>query len=310
MIEKIGERQWIEKYKSCLQNESLIRLIKYGSIPEIGSWAFLKLAFLWSCASTYTNIIGHRYPNIFYVDLFSGSGLYNFKDYSKNKQFLLGSSILMSTATFKYPFKKCFFFEKNRETANLLEKRLCTLKDNKKLTCNNYILLDDSNKKIEEVISEISGINGVHFLLFVDPYSTEIHWNTMKKLLSLAYPSFDMIFNFQPFGINRKSYSPETLIDYFGDEEYNKYLRKQNVLDLLESYYIQKLKKYKMVKTTKIIKIESGKGGFYYDLIYTTRKDKPQWLPAIEHIKKMTEKFTGYEVSIISDPLLPSLTKF
>lgn len=312
-MSKTSEREWVEKYKLAVQNEKLINILDFYPIPQVGAWTFLKLAFLWNFAHTYTNIIGGRYANMCYVDLFSGSGLGFFKNYGGNTQFLLGSPTLMATIDCKHPFKKCFFFESVEENINVLRKRLEILKHNEKMTCEDYVIIpEDSNIRIDEVIDNLRKTSNAHFLLFVDPYSTEIHWSTMEKLLSLKYPSFDMIFNFQPFGVNRKSYRPETLIQYFGDEEYKKYLKvpKEKRLDMLESYYIQKLKRYRMVKTVRVIRITSGKGGFYYDLIYTTRKEKPPWLPAIEHVKTMIGGFTGYEVSIIFDPLFLSLDKF
>jgi len=312
MVKKISStRDWIEKYLSIVQNKELLTLLKKSeTIQESGPWSFLKLAFLWCFAQTYTNIIGYasRYKNICYVDLFSGCGMSSFEDYGRKTNFLLGSPVMMATAPFKNPFKKCFFFEKDHENFVSLSKRVEILKNNNKLTCTEYKIFEgDCNENVDELIKILKKLPDAHFLLFVDPYSTEIKWSTMEKLLSLNYPAFDMIFNFQPFGINRKSCYEDTLPSFFGEAGYQKYLGN---LELLESYYIEKLRKFKMAKTTKIIKIESGgSGGFYYDLIYATRKEFPGWINAIEHIKSMIESTTGHEIKIIADPSLPRLDK-
>ena len=56
---------------------------------------------------------------------------------------------------------------------------------NKKLTCESFKVINkDCNKAIDDFIKAVSKIPNTHFLLFVDPYSTEIHWRTMEKLLS------------------------------------------------------------------------------------------------------------------------------
>ncbi|MDI6655846.1 MAG: three-Cys-motif partner protein TcmP [Candidatus Hydrothermarchaeota archaeon] len=312
MPRKLSERGWVERYKSAIQNEELISAVNLPDLPTtpLGAWTFLKLACLWSFAYyTYTPIIGgpNRYPNMCYVDLFSGSGLVSFQDYSGNTQILLGSPVLMATINSQYPFKKCYFFEKEKYLT--LEKRLEILKNGEKLTCGEYKSFpEDCNTGIDRLIKELRSLQGAHFLLFVDPFSTEIHWSTMEKLLSLSYPAFDMFFTFQPFGVNRKSYMPDTLPAFFGDKEYKKYLNLG--LDALESYYIQKLRQFKMVKTVHPIRVDSGKGGYYYDIIYTTRKESPPWIKGIEHLKNVVERLTGYEVSVILDPTLPSLDKF
>ncbi len=316
MPRKLGEREWVEKYKFAIQNEELISVINLPdlSTTSLGAWSFLKLACLWSFAYyTYTPIIGPRYQNICYVDLFSGSGLVSFEDSSKNTQLLIGSPILMATLAGEHPFSKCFFFEK--ETGNVLEKRLKLLNIRGKLTCKDYrVFSEDCNVAIDELMNELRSLQGAHFLLFVDPFSTEIHWATMEKLLSLRYPAFDMIFNFQPFGINRMSYQPKTLSAFFGDDGYKEYLEvaeEESKLDALRNYYVQKLKKFKeKIKTIETIRVSSGKGGFYYDLIYTTRKERPSWIEGIKHLGKMVGKMTGADVSIMFDKKQPSLDKF
>ncbi len=319
---KLSSREWVHKYKLAVQNSELIELINVADLPygEVGPWAFLKLAFLWSYAYyTYTPIIGRNYINMCYVDLFSGTGLSCFQDCSGNPQFMLGSPLLIATITSSYPFKKCFFFESDSKLASALDKRLGILKNNEMLTCKGYKIFSNCNKDIDELLNELRELRSAHFLLLVDPFSTEINWSTMEKLLALSYPSFDMIFNFQPFGVNRKSYRPETMRQFFGDLNYNKYHKDtdERTLDAWKDYYIQKLRQYpEKVKTIKTVRIRSGTGGFYYDLyydlIYTTRKaeEEAPWARGIEHLKRTIEKLTGYEVSIFLDPSFRSLDDF
>jgi three-Cys-motif partner protein len=315
----VSVRDWIEKYKSNVQNEEIIKLLNFKPIDDSGPWSFLKLAFLWSFTYyNYTPIIGQRYSNMYYVDMFGGSGLSHFKDYSGNEQILLGSPVLMATINTKFPFKNCLFCESEPKKHNSLENRLDILNDNKKLTCarENCKVFSDCNNEIDEIIKILRKNSGTHFLLFVDPYSTEIKWSTMEKLLSIKYPFFDMIFNFLPFGINRKmTKKSEDVIDFFGEPAFagNIEFSGEGVLDRLESYYIQKLRKFSdKIKTIKTIRIQggTGAGGFYYDLLYTTRKENPAWIKGIEHLKEMLEKMSGSEVNIIIDPNMPSLEKF
>lgn len=311
---ELSVRNWVEKYRNAVQNAELIELVDAPDLfcNQVGAWAFLKLAFLWNYAYyTYIPIIGRRYSNMCYVDLFSGSGLDQFSDCSGNPQLILGSPLLMATINSQYPFKTCFFFEANSECADTLSRRLHKLEESSRLTCKYYELFCDCNKDIDKVINNLKGLDGCHFLLFVDPFSTEIKWETMEKLLKLNYPSFDMIFNFQPFGVNRKSYNPKTITEFLGDSDYNAYKHTdERILEALENQYLQKLRKFpNIVKVIKRVRIKSGTGSFYYDLIFTTRKAGSPWVKNIDYLKKVIEKLTGYSVSIIFDPTIKTLNQ-
>jgi len=306
-------RNWVEKYRNAVQNEELIGIVNVPGLPvgQVGAWSFLKLAFLWSYAYyTYTPIIGTRYENMCYLDLFSGSGLNQFSDHSGNPHLILGSPLLMATIG-GYAFKKCFFFEAEEKYAEALEERLHRLKSSSFLTCTSYEIFGDCNKNIDRVICELKAKDGCHFLLFVDPFSTEIKWNTMEKLLKMRYPAFDLIFNFQPFGINRKSYNFKTISEFLGIKEHESWKHASDkVLDTLENTYIRKLKQYsEKIKRVETIRIRSGTGSFYYDLIYATRKSEAPWAGNIDHLKRMIERLTGYEVSIIFDPTIQPLDR-
>lgn len=311
MTKRMDDREWLERYEQRLQNKELIDLINipgYG-VTEIGSWTFLKLSFLLGFAYMYTHIAGNTFKNLYYVDLFSGSGLVSLKN-TNPSQFVLGSPILMSTLHTKFPFEKCYFLENNHHDS--LENRLEILKKNKKLTCNNFeIYGKDCNLVMDQLINELKTLNRAHFLLFVDPWSTQINWRTMEKLLSLKYPGFDMIFNFQPFGVNRKSSNPKIMTQFYGDDNYKLCLNKTGKLkfNALKNYYIEKLKKFNSVNFVYNIRVSSGYG-FYYDLLYTTRKEYPRWKGGIINLAKRIKKISGKDVTVVLDPNASSLDDF
>lgn len=312
MTKKLNDREWVEKQEQHLRNPEIIDLINIPDleVTEIKSWTFLKLAFLWSFAyHLYTPIAGNHYKNLYYVDLFSGSGLVSPKD--NPNQHILGSPVLMATLANKYPFKKCYFFEK--EFHHALQTRLGTLENNGKLSCEDYeVFSDDCNLVADGLIDELKTMQNAHFLLFVDPWSTQINWETMEKLLSLKYPAFDMIFNFQSFGVNRKSHNPELMCQFFGDEGYKSCLKITSgkpKFEALKKYYIQKLKQFDSINTVYNIKVSSG-NGFYYDLLYTTRKENPKWKGGIKHLAKMIGHLSGRDVAVILDPNASSLDDF
>ncbi|OPY26020.1 MAG: hypothetical protein A4E28_02734 [Methanocella sp. PtaU1.Bin125] len=311
MGKKMSERETIEKHQKFLQNEELIDIIKLDSIGTTSQpWSFLKLTCLFSYAYfTYAPIIKKNgYKNMCYVDLFSGTGLDTFEDYGGKKQHLLGSPVLMSTFD-RTPFDRCYFFENDGH--ELLTKRLQLLKEKGKLTSTCKVYSSDCNESIDSLINELRDLDEAHFLLFVDPFSTEIHWSTMDKLLSMRYPHFDMLFNFNSFGINRKTSWEKYLPQFFSDESYKKCLSVPQTkrLDCYKEIYINKLKQYKNVKTLKVIKISSG-SGFYYDLIYTTRKENAGYAKGIDHLKSIIEKMTGFDISVTTDSSMRTLDSY
>jgi three-Cys-motif partner protein len=248
-----------------------------------------------------------------YVDLFAGSGLVTFKDSHDATQMMIGSPILMASLKNRHPFKKCFFFEKNHATD--LDRRLSILRSEGLLTCKDFeVIPDDCNNGIEHLLERMGREDGMHFLLFVDPFSTEIEWSTMEKILSFRYPAFDMLFNFQPFGINRQIHDEMEMKKFFGDEGYKECWldNEDGRLDALRDYYIRKLKLFsRRIKTIpEPIRVRSGGSGFYYDLIYATRKDDPDWISGINHLGEVVRNISGTDVSLIFDKNQPPLEHF
>jgi len=299
---------WLEEQIRSLRIEpeklDALSKIKEGVYNPSRPWSPLKLAFLHYVADIYTSIfskIGYI-KNMFYVDLFSGSGINCIEE---KKELFLGSPLMISI---KIPpskqFSKMFFCEKDRKFSEALELRL-----EKTLEKNMFkVFPDDCNKAVDEIISELEK-ESYHSLIFIDPYSMEIKWKTMEKILNLQHS--DIMFVFQTIqnprgrmGMSFKEFfkNPKEASDIFEK------LPEGQGREALLNFYIKEMietrknvEKNVLYETVRV----SAPPNFYYDMIFLTRKTKggSPWMDGVRQGKKQVENSSSTEVEKILDIL-------
>jgi len=217
---------WLDRQleKLLISRDEIESLKNIGNniYDEIRAWSPLKLIFLkYYAVGIYTPIIKRRYRNMYYVDLFSGSGINKIE---RKQDFCLGSPLLISKLIPEsIRFNKMFFCDKESAKTEALNLRMKSTG----ISENSYeIYSGDCNDCIDDIISSFQSPN--HSLIFIDPYSMEISWTTMNKILKLQS---DIIFCFQTVQIPR-AHEGENLESFFKDiEKLMKYmLQLQEVL--------------------------------------------------------------------------------
>ncbi len=319
MPRRLSPREWIEKYLEPIQNQEIIQICLEASPrrTELKYWTFLKLAALYSYAYyTYLPIIGSKYRNPVYIDLFSGSGICGTDDIN-----FIGSSILMAVTESSrgFHFKKCIYVESDSESATALKKRLEKLDAENILKCEDYkVIPKDCNdpEALDEILNEIPS-SQKHILLFVDPYCVEIKFSTLKRFIDEPYLYFDMYLTFNFTGIARilgdapnNPNKATILTEFFGNDSWRNCIEEGSIRNCLRNLYPRRLKEEggDKIKYVKAIEVKSGTSPFLYDLIFTTRKENSPWLMGIDRIKRMVELCNGVAVRNTLD--LPSLEVF
>jgi three-Cys-motif partner protein len=273
--------------------------IKEGIYNPIRSWSPLKLVFLHYVASIYTTIIAKQkklFPNMYYIDLFSGSGIDKIED---TGDLCLGSPLLIATQIKQKQFNKMFFCENNQEFSKALGLRLERIIDKEKFK----IFQKDCNLAIDDILSELK--QPCHSLIFIDPYCMGISWKTMEKILRL---NADIIFIFQtvenPRGKKGKSFK-----EFFKNSEKALEICEKTsegkIREALLNLYISDIIETRKPKKTicETIRIQGEK--FYYDVLFITketRKGNP-WMKGIISAKKEIEKNTSIAVKRTLDVL-------
>jgi len=239
----------------------------------------LKLIFLNYSLDMYTTIIKKHFTNVFYVDLFAGSGINKMKN---SKDDLVGSPFI-AFLNHKDKYTKFFFCENDSKLFDALEKRTIALSPK------NVEFFDkDCNTELDSIIKQISGFNNKHAFFFIDPYSMEFNWKSMEKVLNLHS---DIVFTFMSSQIARAysaamakpSYSTKALDGFFGDKSWKSVRGAKNLVEI----YKNNIKKIRPGAVMESVNIDN-----YYDLIFITNKTKGDnpWMDVIRTVKKEIEK--------------------
>lgn len=258
-----------------------------------GEWTFLKLLTLAYYIDVYSNIAKIYFDKIFYIDICAGEGLVKLR---RINEIIAGSSLLGQIVPREEKrFDKLYLVENDSDKSKMLKEIL----PDAEVYCadaNNPGLLDT----IEEVLQ--NGNNN-HYLAFIDPYTTDINWKTIERLME---NKGDLIINymFSPIAriwgsyhsqnVNKKERMAKKLIldDFFGDEGWLTILPKDSggTGDDLLNFYITKIKKYRDIVIP--IAIRGLKGRFTYYMLVAIRDTKGAqgWIKAVHKVKEYVEK--------------------
>jgi len=152
--------------------------------PEVRAWSLEKYKLVGSYCDIFTNSMKDKWNQLVYIDLFAGAG------YSKitetGNTYLSSALLAMSIPN---PFTKYILCEEDIDRYTALQNRV--KKDFSHLDVT--IINGDSNKIIDQVYKSIPPFNKGNTLLpfcFVDPYSLNLHFNTIEKLGSKMLMDF------------------------------------------------------------------------------------------------------------------------
>ncbi len=271
-----------EKTSKFKEKINKIANIKPEIYNEFEATTILKLISLnYSLTICATIIHKHilnniAFKNMFYVDLFSGSGL----DKVKKKNYMVIGSPFISVLNHKDKFTKFFFCEEDINYRQALELRLDSLE------IQNKEIYKNCNSDIDEIIKNIKKYKDSYIFFFIDPFSTQFEWDSMKKVLATRS---DILFTFMTSQIERvreqafadSSKKQPTLKKIYGDDSWNN--KDKTLVDIYKG---------NILKTRPNGIVESINIGDYYDLIFITNKTSGnnKWMQGIIQVKKEIEK--------------------
>ena len=305
-MQRLTGMEWLKKhigklevtnseFKEKIEEIKNIHPEVYNEFKELTP---LKLVLLNYALDTCTTIIKNNrlFTHMYYVDLFAGSGINKIK---KDNNFLTGSPLIALLKYGEY-YNSMFFYENDQKFFIALQKRLNSLKKK-----NLEIIPKDCNSSLDKIMSKVNKPNTYTFF-FVDPFSTEFHWDSMKKILNMSDDgpvARDIVFTFMRkviirfVGLAQKEMSEgKQLTKFFGDESWKKI---RNTDDCVELYKKNILKEIPQT-VIKIIMIRSKKYGFCYHLFFITNKTKKgnPWLQSIEKARKEIESNSDKSVEM------------
>jgi three-Cys-motif partner protein len=146
------------------------------AIPEVREWSLEKYKLVGSYADIFTSGMRQKWNQLVYIDLFAGAGYAQIKE---TKKIYKNSALLAMSVP--NPFTKYILCEQDEEKFEALSTRV--KRDFSHLNCE--LIKGDSNLNVARVIKAIPPYGKGNTLLpfcFVDPYSLNLNFNTIKSL--------------------------------------------------------------------------------------------------------------------------------
>lgn len=143
---------------------------------DSGSWAQDKYRLLSLYLHIFSKGMYRKWDKRVYIDLYSGPGVVKVK---KSGKCLKGSPLL--SLSVQRPFDKYIFCEANDSYLEALKERVSKNYGH----CDSSFIEGDCNKCLQEIIREIPPYSKKQTVLsfcFVDPFSLELHFDTIKSL--------------------------------------------------------------------------------------------------------------------------------
>ncbi len=236
-------------------------------IPTVGKQSSDKHFFLMKYIDIFTTAMKGKWEGLHYIDLFAGAGIERIRG---SKELRLGSPMIAANAP--KPFDRLHLCELDSQKFRALEKRINRVRPD------SQILKGDANEKIHDITKEIP--HGTLSLAFIDPYSLQIDFKTLRKLatkkadLIIFFPDrLDILRNWKHYYYS----DPNSKLDrYLGlGSDWRSVLdsaSQNSRVEELRKFYVQRLQKelgYKYVRHERI----PTQGRPLYYLVFCTRSE-------------------------------------
>lgn len=154
------------------------------SVTYGGKWTQDKLAMLYSYLDAYTTALKQTLFELVYVDVFAGNGYVNLRKGDNDADNFIDGSALQAIVVHNKPFDKFIFIENDVERHNDLKHNVSEGLKSQDRSCNcAEVLCDDANVVLQALHPEDWGNR--RGVLFLDPFSTEVGWDTMENIAQL-----------------------------------------------------------------------------------------------------------------------------
>ena len=290
----MDEYEWLKNRVNLITiNNDMYKKINSGndyiSPFKPGAWTIIKELLLAYYAPSYIRILKEKpwIHELCYVDLFAGSGIVKLKGLKNN---YMGSPLIVKYGISEN-FNKYYFFDKGVKNITQLK---ALLSDD-----DSHIFKGDSNVEIDKILPEISRV-GVHSLIFIDPYSTEIKFDTIRKLSNIGC---DLMINVATEEIYRalKYYYSQNKNDnklngFFGDDRWKADLINVSNDEEIYDYYAKKVVEETGKKKPTSTRIHKTFNGHHYYILFTStfgKGERPKFFNIIDCFNKKISELDG-----------------
>ncbi len=192
-----------------------------------GSWTVEKINVLSNYSNAYVTALKNQPFDLIYIDAFAGTG----KVQIKGEELLEIDGSAKIALDAKEAFSKYYFIEKNNQYLEELNSLIRQYPEKEERVS---IYQADCNEQLKQICKKTDW-NHYRALLFLDPYSTEVKWDTLE-IISETH-AIDVWYLF-PFSaalrlMKKKGNIPDSwkakLNEIFGDDSWEHELYEQNI---------------------------------------------------------------------------------
>ncbi len=246
-------------------------------MPEIGVWGIQKYKLLGGYCNIFTTGMKYNWEQLVYIDLFAGAGYAKIKSDEK----IIKTSPLIA-ASIPTKFTKYILCEFDNEKMNTLKRRF-TADHIDLMNCTTF-MEGDSNKNIDKILKEIPQDNNALRFCFVDPFSLNLDFETIKKISQIGRVDFLILLALQMDGKrNFHNYLQEESIkidSFIGNTQWRNPFKKgeipqRNFIKYLADCYDANMKKLGYVVDPHLkyqVKNDNNNLPLYYLAFYSKNK--------------------------------------
>ncbi len=303
---KSSNEWWKRRIKWLIQEGKAVKTISPKVFNKTSRCSPIKLVILGYFIPVYTPIAKKYFNRIYYLDLFSGSGLNKVDREGQESLEFAGSPVVCAYSASKSPFTKLFLFESNQNFNSVIKRRLKYLeslekpswiKDRWKVFPPN-----DVNLMINKIVGITNEIPNSHSLIFIDPWGLELNWTTLEVLLKKTDSDIMMYFDIDGLWRNIKAAKSESATskgqslknDLFLGGSYWNHCRDSK--EVFQRYMSQILPYRAAFRKFEI----KDKGTTKYYVLFLTKREAA-WLRSLDQLSKYIERIDGSDIETLID---------
>ncbi|QRF76143.1 hypothetical protein Thermo_01660 [Thermoplasmatales archaeon] len=294
---------WFRKRLGFLtENDVFKKVNDLGYAPVLtsrpGAWTILKEMLLAYYAPSYLTILRKQswIKRLVFLDLFSGSGIIGIEGLKRN---YLGSPLVITKCIGDKYFDEYHFIESEKAKIDQLEKVFNVVGK----PVGTEFHQGDCNKIIPNILRKLSDF-GTHSLVFIDPFSMEIDFDTIRLLGQIGC---DLIVNVATEEILRPikqwranpSWNEPTLDRFFGSSEWKQKLANVEKDEDIYNYYADLITNQAYKKKPIGTKIQKTINGHHYFILFTStggKWEEPRFFRILKTFNEKINNLSGDEV--------------
>ena len=300
---RMDDFDWLKRRLGYLTDNDAFKVINsldHDPIPTFrpGAWTMLKEMLLAYYAPNYLRILRNQdwVNRLIYIDMFSGSGIIGIEGL---KKYYLGSPLIITHCIGDQKFDGYYFMDNEKAKLDQLGIVLnATRKED-----HTDLRLGDCNATIGGIINEL-GEYGTHSLIFIDPFATEIKFDTIRTLGSIGCDlvvtvATEEIYRSVKQWANNPSWNTDALDAFFGNSGWKNKLNDVKSDEEIFDYYSELIMSEAYKKRPIGTRIQKTLDGRHYFILFTSTwgtGDRPPFFKIIDEFSERIQRVSGDQI--------------